>query len=649
MEYLIRLVPRSAVPQMKTLEHIPLNGELPSPKGVALAILELCRKDDATIAEVARIAQTDPALASRLIRQANSAAHGATRPVASVTEAIMRLGMGTVRNLALGFSLVDQYQNGPCGQFDYQGFWSHSLLMGLAMQRFSNMTGAGSSEELFACGLLAQVGRLSLATVYPMEYGRLLDCQDGAVRNLVALEQEHLQTDHNELTAALLGEWGIPGALIEPIYHHEEPERSGFSPGSRPYQLVHLFYLARRVADLGLAGENERNACTAELLLLGGKIGLDAEQLGATVDDLVLQWREWGDLLRVPASALPSFAHMSAAHAMRDEGAGGASALRVLLVDDDPTTRCMMEGVLAGALGHSVVCANNGHEALALAVETQPQIVITDWMMPGMDGLDLARALRATEWGQTIYLIMLTGLETEDEVSEAFEAGVDDFLVKPVNVRTLRARLRAARHYVQLLDAWERDRAQLKQFAAELAISNRRLAHAAMTDLLTNLPNRRSGMNALAKAWAAASRFEQPLSVMMLDIDHFKRVNDSHGHAVGDTVLRDVAQAIQQSARKDDSVCRMGGEEFLVICSNTDLKAAIQAAERLRRMVERLRIQAGDAEIQTSVSIGVATREVGMTETDALVNAADRALYRAKQAGRNRSCVVVQGQMRCFP
>ena len=340
---------------------------------------------------------------------------------------------------------------------------------------------------------------------------------------------------------------------------------------------------------------------------------------------------------------------MSAAHAMRDETSDGAAALRVLLVDDDPTTRCMMEGVLSGALGHAVVCANNGREALALAVETQPQIVVTDWMMPGMDGLDLARALRATEWGQTMYLIMLTGHENEDEVSEAFEAGVDDFLVKPVNVRTLRARLRAARHYVQLLEAWERDRAQLKQFAAELAISNRRLAHAAMTDLLTNLPNRRSGMNALAKAWAASSRFEQPLSVMMLDIDHFKRINDSHGHAVGDTVLRDVAQAIQQSARKDDSMCRMGGEEFLVICPNTDLKAAVQAAERLRRMVERLRIQAGETEIQTSVSIGVATREVGMTETDALVNAADRALYRAKQAGRNRSCVVVQGQMRCFP
>ncbi len=624
---------------MKTLEHIPLNGELPSPKGVALAILELCRKDDATIAEVARIAQTDPALASRLIRQANSAAHGGGRPVASVTEAIMRLGMGTVRNLALGFSLVDQYQNGPCGQFDYQSFWSHSLLMGLAMQRFSNMTGVGSSEELFACGLLAQVGRLSLATVYPVEYGRLLDGQDGAARSLVALEQEHLQTDHNELTAALLGEWGIPGALIEPIYHHEDPESSGFSRGSRPYQLVHLFYLARRIADLGLAGESERNACTAELLLLGGRIGLDAEQLGATVDDLVQQWRTWGELLRVPASALPSFAHMSAAHAMRDEKSDGAAALRVLLVDDDPTTRCMIEGVLSGALGHVVVCANNGREALALAVETQPQIVVTDWMMPGMDGLDLARALRATEWGQTIYLIMLTGHETEDEVSEAFEAGVDDFLVKPVNVRTLRARLRAARHYVQLLEAWERDRAQLKQFAAELAISNRRLAHAAMTDLLTNLPNRRSGMNALAKAWAASSRFEQPLSVMMLDIDHFKRINDGYGHAAGDAVLRQLADLLKRASRVEDLVFRYGGEEFAAVLPNASVRAAAQIAERIRSLVEKYAFIWEQQAIPVTLSIGVANLSSGLKDSQALIEAADAALYEAKRSGRNRVVV----------
>ena len=288
-------------------------------------------------------------------------------------------------------------------------------------------------------------------------------------------------------------------------------------------------------------------------------------------------------------------------------------------------------------------------EALALAVESQPQIVITDWMMPGLSGLELTLALRATDWGQNIYLIMLTSLDTEEEISEAFEAGVDDFLTKPVNVRTLRARLRAAWHYVQLLEAWEHDRAQLKQFTAELAISNRRLEHAAMTDLLTGLPNRRSGIGALDKAWAAYQRFQQPLSVLVLDIDYFKRINDTHGHAVGDKVLIEVAQQIQRAARKDDSVCRLGGEEFLMVCQNTDLKAALLAADRIRRTIEALQINVQGTVIRSTVSIGVASREPRMTDSDTLVNAADRALYRAKEAGRNRSCIIVQGRLRCLP
>ncbi|ATE62251.1 GGDEF domain-containing response regulator [Thauera sinica] len=631
---------------MKKLENIAITGELPSPKGVALAILEMCRRDDTTAAEIAHIAHTDPALAGRLIRHANSAAAGNGRPVVAVVDAILRLGLGTVRNLALGFSLVDQYQNGPCDGFDYRTFWSHSLLMALALQKFCALTHIGQPDELFACGLLSRIGCLALATAYPAEYTNVLGL-NGPERTLTDLEQEHLQTDHNELSAALLTDWGIPGALVEPIYHHENPDASGFSEGSRPYRLVHLLYLAKRVADLGVAAENERSGRTAELLLLGGRIGLNCEELGATIDELVRQWHEWGELLKIPASALPPFAQVSAPP--RPAESGSPAALRVLLAEDDPATRSMLETVLGGALGHSVMCAGDGREALALAIEAMPQIVIADWKMPGMGGLELSRALRATEWGQTIYLIMLIGGESEDEVGEAFEAGVDDFLAKPVDVRTLHTRLRAARHYVQLLAAWERDRAQLKHFAAELAISNRRLEHAAMTDLLTGLPNRRAGMTALAKAWSAANRSGQPLSALLLDVDHFKRINDSHGHAIGDNVLREVAQALQHSARRDDSVCRLGGEEFLMICQNADLKSALMAAERLRRMIEGLRIKAGGALIQTSISIGVASRETAMADADDLVNAADRALYQAKQAGRNRSCIYVQGQLRCNP
>ena len=244
---------------------------------------------------------------------------------------------------------------------------------------------------------------------------------------------------------------------------------------------------------------------------------------------------------------------------------------------------------------------------------------------------------------------MLTGIDTREEVTEAFEAGVDDFLTKPVDLRSLRARLRAAWHYVQLLEAWEKDRAQLRQFAAELAISNRRLSHAAMTDQLTGLPNRRAGMSELDKAWSASGRSAQPMAALVIDVDHFKRINDSYGHAVGDQVLREVAQTLQHSARRDDVVCRLGGEEFLMVCNNTDLRAALGAGERLRKLVEVLAIKVGGHEIQLSISVGIAARDASMNDADELVNAADRALYRAKESGRNRSCISLKGQLRCGP
>jgi diguanylate cyclase (GGDEF)-like protein len=630
------------------IEHPSLTGELPSPKGVALAIIELCRSEDSTCAQISHLAQTDPALTGRLIRQANSAACAGVRPVASVSEAILRLGMNTVRNLALSFSLVDQYKEGPCEAFDYQGFWSHSLLMALAAKRFCTMKGAGSGDELFACGLLARIGCLGLATIYPAEYSQLLSLQAGEAR-LVELEQQHLQTDHNELTTTLLSEWGMPEALVLPILHHEQPDKSPFAPDSRRYELMQLFHLAKRVADLGLSAESERSDRTAELLLLGGRMGLDADQLGSTIDELVASWHEWGEVLRIPSSSLPCFAQMSEVHSRPPQDIKTAAGLRVLIVDDDPTMRSMLEGVLGDVLGHSVISASDGQTALAIALERTPQVVITDWMMPGMDGPALCQALRATEWGQTMYVVMLTSIEDEEEIVQAFEAGVDDFLVKPINIRQLRARLRAAWHYVQLLESWERDRAQLKQFAAELAISNRRMAHAAMTDQLTSLPNRRSGMDRLANAWASSTRHKAPLSALLIDIDHFKQINDKYGHAAGDSALREVAQAIQRATRKDESVCRMGGEEFLVICANADIRSGLVAAERIRKLIADLPIDIGSDSIRTTVSIGIACREEGMKDAEAMVNAADVALYKAKEEGRNRCCVFLQGKLRPIP
>jgi len=243
-----------------------------------------------------------------------------------------------------------------------------------------------------------------------------------------------------------------------------------------------------------------------------------------------------------------------------------------------------------------------------------------------MDGIEFCRTLRTMNWGQSMYVIMLTGVETEEQIVEAFEAGVDDYVTKPVNKRALGARMQAARHYVQLLEAWEHDRADIERVAAELAISNRRLEHVAHTDPLTGLPNRRAGMEALAKAWSAAQRTGNPLAALVIDVDHFKSVNDRYGHAVGDRVLQEVARSIQDSVRKDEFASRIGGEEFLLICHDADTRSALLAAERLRKQIHAGKISLPGIEIRTSVSIGVASRETGMADPDEMVRQADKAL-----------------------
>ena len=627
------------------IEQLRNGGQLPTPKGVAFAVMEICRRDDATMDAVTNVVQTDPALAGRLLRLANSAAR-AGRPLASVREAIVRLGLRTVRQVTLGFSLVDQYRDGPCQAFNYQDFWSHSLLMALAARELGVLSRSASPDDLFGCGLLARVGALALATAYPTEYSEVLRRAEEGGDTLVALERECLQVDHNECTAELMSDYGIPKALAEPVYYHERPEESGFVEGSRPHAMVHLFFLASRIADLGLASETDRSDRISELMLLGGKIGLDTDELGALVDRIVKEWHEWSEMLQVPVRFIHPFAKLSNTAAAANAGApSDAPSFRVLVIEDDASGRLLLNGMLS-RLGHTVYSAANGDEGLGIALEVQPQVILIDGMLPDDEGLGFCRALRATDWGKPIYLLLLTGVEADGRLADAFDAGVDDYLLKPVSVYALRARIRAAAHHVMLLEAWERDRTQLRQFAAELAITNRRLEHAALTDVLTGLPNRRAGMDALSRAWSAAERNAQLLTVMLIDVDRFKGINDDHGHAVGDRVLVEVAAALKGAARADDHVCRMGGEEFLVVCRNADVRPVMVAAERMRQVVRSLSLGDGEAKVRVTISIGVASREPAMVDANALVMAADHALYAAKHAGRDRVCLASRGEVR---
>ena len=619
------------------LEQLKISDQLPSPRGVALAVLKLSRRENVTLGEIARVVQTDPALSSRLIKLANAGSQIA-RPVVSLQEAVVRLGIASVRQLALGFSLLDQYRSGRCTAFDYPAYWSHSLLMGLAMQGLGDRVRVAAPDELFICGLLAQIGRLALATAYPAEYDAVLKAwQADASQPLVARERTVLATDHNELGAAMLSDWGIPKAFTDPLLHYEDANLAGCPHDSRSNSMLLMLRLAHRLADLGLASEEARPLLAQEWIALAEKLDVQPDIAEPFIDEVIASWREWGTLLKIPTVALPSFEDMRHSAEVETVAAEG-TPLRIVVADGNAFSRRKTMALLAENSAHIVYPADNGNTALALAMEVLPHVIVAHYNLPGLDGAELCHALRETEDGKRMYILLMSDENGEDPLVRAYEAGADGYAPGTISAKGLRTRLQAAQHLVELQNAWEKDRAQLRQTMAELAVANRRLANAALTDLLTGLPNRRAAMDQLQQAWSAADRSNQPLSVMAIDVDHFKQINDTYGHAAGDRVLREAAEVLRVSARRRDSVCRIRGEEFLVICPNTDIKSALQSAERLRATLAAHRIVIGQSPHHITISVGVASRHANMADTDALLSLADQALYAAKQGGRNRSC-----------
>lgn len=624
-------------------EEIKASGLLPSPKGVALAVMQLAQDERTTNAAIARTIKADPALSGRLVKAANTAQFGRQRAVASVPDAIVVLGLNTVRQLALGFSLVSEYRSGRCRAFDYECFWAHSLIKALAMQTIATHVRIAVPEETFLVGLLSGIGRLALASVYPQEYDELLadpECVGGA---LIAAEKQRFATDHRELTAGLLTDWGLPRVLIDPTLHHELPASAPFEPGSRAHGLTYALNLSATLGDICLAPEASRAHRLHELFDLGKRIGLDVEAITAVADQTVKDWQEWGRLLEVPSRPVPPFAEL-AEQAEREETAAREQAprkdakLRVLVVDDDRSVLLLLDKLLTDA-GYQVFAATDGKQGLQLAMECRPHLIVADWLMPELDGLQFCRTLRSTAIGRGVYLLLLTAVEEESRLLDAFDAGVDDYVVKPVNPRMLLARLRAGERIVGLQTEVESDREEIRRFAAELAQTNRRLQEAALLDSLTGIPNRRYAMDRIHQEWSAAERSSRRLACMLIDVDNFKRINDTYGHDVGDIVLQRVAESLKQTARTQDVICRIGGEEFLVVCPDTDAGAAAQCAERLRVAANSLRVGIGNVSLQITISVGVAAMDSSMRGPESMIKAADQAVYAAKQAGRNRTCV----------
>lgn len=296
---------------------------------------------------------------------------------------------------------------------------------------------------------------------------------------------------------------------------------------------------------------------------------------------------------------------------------------RILVVDDNADNLDVVATRLRFR-GYDVDAATTGEEALEKVEAHPPDLILLDVMMPGMDGFEVARRIKNDPDLPFIPIILVTArTSTQDKVT-GLDAGADDYLTKPINFAELEARVRSMM--------------RIRELQQELEEKNRTLARLSISDGLTGLYNHRHMQEVVHEEFERAKRTGEPLAVVMFDFDHFKRVNDSYGHQVGDRVLQEMAGILQRTAREIDKIGRYGGEEFIVVLPDTDIDDAATFAERVRSRVEKHPFTVGHAEpLRLTVSAGAATYpHPAVHNPRTLIHRADQALYAAKAAGRNR-------------
>jgi len=294
--------------------------------------------------------------------------------------------------------------------------------------------------------------------------------------------------------------------------------------------------------------------------------------------------------------------------------------MKILIAEDDPISRRVLEANLL-EWGYEVMVASDGGEAWEIIQQPEsPNLIISDWMMPRMDGLALCREIRNMEKSEYIYFIILTTKGEKKDIIEGLEAGADDFLTKPFNPEELKYRIRIGERIINL---------------------ERRILELANTDPLTGLLNRRAFLERMEQEMSRAQREKKPLSLILADIDHFKSVNDTYGHQIGDLVLQRFVGQLTTSTRPYDFLGRYGGEEFVVCLPGGDGLQAASVSERIRRQVEDMEIMLPDdsRSIRITASFGTASNSIESGKNvDLLIKRADDALYLAKDKGRNCVC-----------
>jgi len=310
---------------------------------------------------------------------------------------------------------------------------------------------------------------------------------------------------------------------------------------------------------------------------------------------------------------------------------------RILVIDDDPETARLLSSWFTGR-PYDILTAGDGTSGIEAAARHNPDLVLLDLRMPDIDGIRVARRLKEAPATRAVPVILLTASRDVDDKVEAFTAGADDYVTKPFSFPEIDARILGMLHRRDALIS-------LEATIRDLQAANSELEHLLTLDDKTGLANFREFRRKLREEWQRSERYGEPLTLVLLDLDDFKRINDTRGHPAGDRVLREFATLVAGGARSTDLAARYGGEEFALVLPHTELDTGCRVADRVRRAVEDFRFLADEGPARLTVSAGVATwpGSEGVVSVDDLVRAADLAMYRAKDLGKNRVEIAPRG------
>ncbi len=482
---------------------------LPSPPAIALKILEAVRGEDNSFDDIAQVIMSDPSLTIRVLKIANSSLYGLSQPVTSLSQATGLIGTDAIKNIALSFVIVQEFQNPLQGSFDLQYFWRRAVTTAVAADVIGN-TVNHKDQDLFVSGLLQDIGVLILFLSLPEDYTTVLDKKRISGNRLSTAETEQFGSDHTEIALYLANAWNLPDSIKMPIRYSHTPEDA-----EDQYKTsATILDLADRVSAI-YHGFRSNRKLEEVLTGLHKKWGLTTDQANDLIDTI-----------------------------------GERSQEILALFEIDP-----------GEIKPFSIIMQEANDALGELNFSYEQIV-----------LELKQAKQNSE-----------------------------------------------------------------QLAKELQQANNNLKKLAYRDGLTGLYNRRFFHKVLAAELERSIRYELPFSLLLLDIDFFKKVNDTYGHQTGDKILKGMSNILLRLVRNCDIAARYGGEEFTVILPETGPKGAKVLAQRLRRGIEQEKITSKDDTISVTVSIGVAGAELTAKDAtvDTFIEQSDLALYRAKKNGRN--------------